>query len=64
MIGVFGSALGFVITGALAHPKGELGRAIALCGIAALVASVFLVPLLPESHAQALDDVSPTDAAA
>jgi MFS family permease len=63
VIGVFGSALGFVVTGLLAydHP-GQLGRAIALCGIGALVASVFLVPLLPESHTQALDDVSPTDA--
>ncbi|MDQ1511853.1 MAG: hypothetical protein QOG50_3697 [Actinomycetota bacterium] len=63
VVGVFGSALGFVVTAALVndHP-GELGRAIALCGIAALVASVFLVPLLPESRSQALDDVSPTDA--
>lgn len=63
VVGVFGSALGFVVTGVLAHNHpGELGRAIALCGIAALIASVFLVPLLPESHSQALDDVSPTDA--
>jgi MFS family permease len=61
VLGVFGSALGFVITGALAHPKGEIGRAIALCGIAALFASVLLVPLLPESHRQRLDEVSPTD---
>ncbi|MDQ1479496.1 MAG: hypothetical protein QOI44_357, partial [Actinomycetota bacterium] len=63
VVGVFGSALGFVITAALVydHP-GHLGRAVALCGIAALVASVFLVPLLPESHTQSLDDVSPTDA--
>jgi MFS family permease len=63
VVAVFGSALGFVITGLLVrnHP-GELGRAIALCGLASLLASVFLVPLLPESHAQALDDVSPTDA--
>jgi MFS family permease len=63
VVSVFGSALGFVITALLVrnHP-GELGRAIALCGIGALLASVFLVPLLPESHAQALDDVSPTDA--
>ncbi len=63
VVGVFGSALGFVVTGVLAHNHpGELGRAIALCGLAALAASVFLVPLLPESHSQALDDVSPTDA--
>jgi MFS family permease len=63
VIGVFGSALGFVVTGLLAHGHpGGLGRAIAVCGIAALVASVLLVPLLPESSAQSLDDVSPTDA--
>jgi MFS family permease len=63
VIAVFGSALGFAITAVLVrdHPGG-LGRAIALCGIAALVASVLLVPLLPESHTQSLDEVSPTDA--
>jgi MFS family permease len=63
VIGVFGSALGFVVVGLLAHDHpGGLGRSIAVCGIAALVASVFLVPLLPESHTQSLDDVSPSDA--
>jgi MFS family permease len=63
VIGVFGSALGFLIVSLLARDhSGELGRAIAYCGIGALLASVLLVPLLPESHAQALDDVSPTDA--
>jgi len=62
VIGVLGSVLGFVITGALAHSQGHIGRAIALCGIGALVAAVVLVPLLPESHAQELDDLSPTDA--
>src|SRR6185437_10150641 len=63
VIGVLGSALGFVLTGVLAyHHPGQLGHAIALCGIGALLASVLLVQLLPESRAQALDDVSPTDA--
>jgi len=62
VIGVLGSALGFVITGLLAHPQGELGRAIAICGIASLIAAVFFVPRLPESVAQTLDDLSPTDA--
>jgi MFS family permease len=62
VVGVVGSALGFVITGALAHPQNEIGRAIALCGIASLVAALVLVPLLPESRAHELDDVSPTDA--
>lgn len=62
VLGVLGSALGFVITGALATANGGIGRAIALCGIAALFAAVFLVPLLPESHERHLDDVSPTRA--
>jgi MFS family permease len=62
VIGVLGSALGFVITGLLAHPQHEIGRAIALCGIGSLIAAIVLVPLLPESGAQRLDDVSPTDA--
>jgi len=62
VIGVLGSALGFVLTGLLASSKGELGRAIAFCGIASLVAAIFLVPRLPESAALALDDVSPPDA--
>jgi MFS family permease len=62
VIGVLGSALGFVVTGLLAHPKGELGRAIALCGIASLIAAIVLVPRLPESVALKLDEVSPPDA--
>ena len=62
VIGVLGSALGFVLTGLLASSKGDLGRAIALCGIASLVAAIFLVPRLPESATLALDDVSPPDA--
>ena len=62
VIAVLGSALGFVITGALAHPSGHIGRAIAVCGIGSLIAAILLVPLLPESGAQHLDDVSPTDA--
>ena len=62
VIAVVGSALGFVATGLLSHAHNELGRAIALCGIASLVATVVLVPLLPESFDQRLDDVSPTDA--
>jgi MFS family permease len=62
VIGVLGSALGFVLTGLLAGSKGELGRAIAFCGIASLFAAIFLVPRLPESAALALDEVSPPDA--
>jgi MFS family permease len=63
VIGVFGSALGFLVVSLLAKDhSGELGRAVAYCGIGSLIASILLVPLLPESHTQALDDVSPSDA--
>ncbi len=61
VIGVVGSALGLMLAGTLAHPKAELGRAVALCGIGALVAALALVPLLPESVTLDLDDVSPTE---
>jgi MFS family permease len=60
VIGVLGSVVGFLLVGALSHAHGTLGRAIALCGIGSLFAAIALVPLLPESHAQELDDVSPT----
>jgi MFS family permease len=62
VIGVVGSALGFVVTGLLAQSQGQLGRAIAVCGIGSLAAAMFLVPRLPESAALALDDLSPPDA--
>jgi len=38
-----------------------LGPAIALCGIASLIAAVFVVPRLPETADRALDDVSPSE---
>jgi MFS family permease len=62
VIGVLGSVVGFVLVGTLSHTDGTIGRAIALCGIGSLFAALVLVPLLPESRAQQLDDVSPTDA--
>ncbi len=58
---VLGSAIGLVVAGQLSDSIGGLGNAIALCGIAPLVAAVFLVPRLPESSGQALDDVSPSE---
>ena len=60
-ISVFGSGVGFLAAGMLARPLGDLGRSIALTGVAALVAALFVVPLLPESAARKLDDVSPTE---
>jgi MFS family permease len=61
-IGVFGSVLGFVVVGLLSGHPGQLGRAIAVCGIGSLVAAIFLVPRLPESADLALDELSPPDA--
>lgn len=61
IVGVAGSGTGFLMVGALNDPIG-LGRAIALTGIGALAAAAFVVPLLPESVAMRLDDVSPTRA--
>lgn len=60
VIAVVGSAAGFGIAGGLSDPLGSLGRSIALTGIAALIAAVAVVPMLPESAAQSLDEISPT----
>jgi len=59
MVAVAGSATGLVIAGAISDPVGGLGVAIALCGIGSLLAAVLLVPLLPESRARLLDEISP-----
>ncbi len=58
---VAGSVVGLVVVGQLSDPLGGLGYAIALCGIGPIVAAIFLVPRLPESGGQALDDVSPSE---
>jgi MFS family permease len=59
--GVVGSAVGLVVATQLKGFAGGLGPAIALCGIASLVAAVFVVPRLPETAARRLDDVSPSE---
>jgi AAHS family 4-hydroxybenzoate transporter-like MFS transporter len=58
---VGGSVVGLVVAGQLSDPLGGLGYAIALCGIAPIIAAIFLVPRLPESGGQLLDDVSPSE---
>jgi putative MFS transporter len=58
---VLGSSLGLLVAGRLSDPLGGLGYSLALCGIAPLLAAVFLVPRLPESLGRKLDDVSPSE---
>lgn len=57
--GVTGSAVGLVLSGSLSDRIG-LGEALALTGIASLVASL-LVLLLPETASRPLDEVSPSE---
>jgi MFS family permease len=59
--GVVGSAVGLVLATQLKDFAGGLGPAIALCGIAALVAAIFVVPRLPETADRRLDEVSPSE---
>jgi MFS family permease len=61
ILAVAGSAIGLVAAGALSDQLGGIGRAVALTGIGTLVAAIFLIPLLPESAAGALEDISPTE---
>jgi MFS family permease len=58
---VLGSIVGLVLAGSLSDTIGGLGKAIALCGIAPIIAAIFLLPRLPESGGHALDDVSPSE---
>ena len=64
VLGVLGSATGLVLAGALSHHPSDLGRSVALTGIGSFLVALIIVPLLPESAARALDDVSPTQATA
>ncbi len=59
--GVAGSVVGLLLAGLLADEIGGLGPAIAVCGLAPLVAAVFVVPRLPEAAHRDLDDVSPSE---
>jgi len=58
VLGVAGSVVGLVLAGNLSDRLGGLGHAIAILGIGSLLASVALVPLLPESAGRRLDEVS------
>jgi MFS family permease len=58
---VVGSAAGLLLATNLDDVLGGLGPAIALCGIAPLLAAVFILPWLPEPAARTLDEVSPSE---
>jgi MFS family permease len=58
-ISVVGSAGGLIAAGQLSDHVGGIGRAIAICGVASLLAA-FVVPGLPESYGRELDDLSPS----
>jgi putative MFS transporter len=60
VIAVIGSAGGFGIAGGLSDQLGGLGRSTAITGIGALLVAIFVIPLLPESRAHTLEDISPT----
>lgn len=59
--GVAGSAGGLLLATNLEDVVGGLGPAIALCGIAPLLAAAFVMPWLPEPADRSLDDVSPSE---
>lgn len=58
---VAGSVVGLLGAGYLSDRIGGLGLAIAICGIAPIIAAVFLIRRLPESSGRTLDDVSPSE---
>ncbi|MDP9334026.1 MAG: MFS transporter, partial [Actinomycetota bacterium] len=62
VVGVLGSASGLLLAGGLSHHFGGIGRSVALTGIGSFLVALVVVPLLPESAARTLDDVSPTQA--
>ena len=58
---VAGSATGLVLATQLRDAAGGLGPAIAWCGLATVIAAVFVIPRLPETARRDLDDVSPSE---
>ncbi len=59
--GVAGSVVGLLLAGLLSDQLHDLGLAIALCGVAPILAATFLIRRLPESSGRTLDDVSPSE---
>ncbi len=59
--GVAGAAIGLLAAPRLKDVVGGLGPAIAVLGVAPLIAAFFLVPRLPETRARNLDEISPSE---
>ena len=59
IIGVLGSASGLGFAGGFSHRFGDIGRSTAITGVGSLLVALLIVPLLPESAARTLDEVSP-----
>jgi hypothetical protein len=59
--GVTGSVVGLLLATQLENVVGGLGPAIAICGLAPLLAAFFVVPRLPETRARKLDEISPSE---
>ena len=64
VVGVLGSASGLLLAGGLSDQLGGIGRSVALTGIGSFLVALIVVPMLPESAARSLDDVSPTQTTA
>jgi MFS family permease len=60
VVAVIGSATGLLLAGGLSNRLGGIGRSVALTGVGSFLVALIVVPLLPESAARLLDDVSPT----
>jgi MFS family permease len=58
---VVGAAGGLLLTGYLADPLGDIGKAVALTCIAPIVVALFLIPRLPEGRGRPLDELSPPE---
>jgi MFS family permease len=59
--GVAGAALGLLLAPRLKDVVGGLGPAIAVLGVAPLIAAFLLVPRLPETRDRRLDEISPSE---
>ncbi len=59
VVGVIGSATGLLLAGDLSHHLGGIGKSVALTGVGSFLVALLVIPLLPESAARTLDEISP-----